>query len=157
MVYIEQYFQRSRMKRISIINKVFFLICITISPFVCYGAKIVGLVPGRNESPFLYQHLKALSLFVDAIVYLDDASEDNSVARVKTIAAECKVEKIIEKKTWYRDEPGDRNWLLKEGRAIGGTHFVVLDVDEMFTANCVDHNFLRNNILSLKPGENLRL
>lgn len=122
-----------------------------------YGAKIVGLVPGRNESNFLVQHLKALSLFVDAIVYLDDASEDNSVEIVKSIAAECKIEKIITKETWYRDEPGDRNRLLNEGRAIGGTHFIVLDVDEMITSNSLDDNFLRNIILSLNPGDKLNL
>lgn len=116
-------------------------------------SKIVGLVPGRNEAPFLYQHLKALSFYVDAIVYLDDASDDNSIEVVKSIAAECKVERIIKKDKWIRDEPGDRNRMLQEGRAIGGTHFVVVDADEMFTANCLDNDFLRNFILTLKPGE----
>ncbi len=119
--------------------------------------KIVALVPGRNEAVLLHQHLKALSLFVDAIVYLDDASDDSSMEILQSIAAECKIERIMRKDTWYRDEPGDRNKLLAEGRAIGGTHFVVLDVDEMFTANCLDNNFLRNAILSLNPGDQLGL
>lgn len=118
-------------------------------------SKIVGLVPGRNEATFLYQHLKALSAYVDAIVYLDDASTDDSVEIVKSIAAECKVERILVKDRWMRDEPGDRNRMLQEGRAIGGTHFVVIDADEMFTANCLDKNFLRNAILALKPGEKM--
>ena len=122
-----------------------------------YGSKIVGLVPGRNESIMLAQHLRALSLFVDAIVYLDDASEDNSVQIVESIAAECKVEKIIKKEVWYRDEPGDRNKLLMEGRAIGGTHFIVLDVDEMITSNSLRNNYLRNQILALNPGDQLYL
>lgn len=119
--------------------------------------KIVALVPGRNESAFLYQHLKALSLLVDAIVYLDDASEDDSIKIVESIAVECKVEKIIQKEKWVRDEPGDRNMLLTAGRSIGGTHFVVLDADEMITAHSLDNNFLRNAILSLAPGDQLRL
>jgi len=117
--------------------------------------KIVGLVPGRNEASFLYQHLKALSMYVDAIVYLDDASDDNSVQLVESIAAECKVEKIIKKDRWIRDEPGDRNRMLWAGREIGGTHFVVLDADEMFTANCLDNNALRNAIIALEPGDQI--
>jgi glycosyltransferase involved in cell wall biosynthesis len=119
--------------------------------------KIVGLVPARNEVRFLYQHLKALSLYVDAIIYLDDVSDDNSVQLVESVAAECKVEKIIKKDRWIRDEPGDRNRLLQEGRAIGGTHFVVLDADEMFTANCLDNDFLRNAIVALNPGDKMCL
>jgi glycosyltransferase involved in cell wall biosynthesis len=118
-------------------------------------AKIVGLVPARNEVRFLYQHLKALSMYVDAIVYLDDVSDDNSVQVVESIAAECKVEKIIKKDRWIRDEPGDRNALLQAGRQIGGTHFVVLDADEMFTANCLEKDLLRNLILTLEPGDKL--
>lgn len=132
------------------------LIAVSIMPPL-YGTKIVGLVPGRNEATFLAQHLRALSLFVDAIVYLDDASEDNSVAIAESIAAECKIEKIIKKDVWYRDEPGDRNRLLLEGRAIGGTHFIVLDMDEMITSNSLNNNYLRNQILSLEPGDRLHL
>lgn len=136
---------------------VYILLLVASAPCPSFASKIVGLVPGRNESPFIYQHLKALSLFVDAIVYLDDASEDNSVEIVKLISKECKIEKIISKKLWYRDEPGDRNRLLQEGRAIGGTHFVVLDMDEMITSNSLVDNFMRNTILSLKPGDQLCL
>lgn len=119
--------------------------------------KIVGLLPARNESIFITQCLKALSLHTDAIVYLDDASTDNTVALVEALAKECKVERIIRKKNWYRDEPGDRNALLQAGRDIGGTHFIVIDADEMLSANCLENNFLRNKILSLQPGDILGL
>ena len=111
----------------------------------------------RNESNIIAQCLKALSLYTDAIVYLDDASDDNNVEIVQSLAKECNIEKIIQKQSWYRDEPGDRNKLLTEGRKLGGTHFVVLDADEMFTANCLENDFLRKEILKLKPGESLRL
>lgn len=119
--------------------------------------KIVGLVAGRNERIMIKQCLQALALHVDAIVYLDDASDDETVALVKEIAESCRVQRIIEKKVWYRDEPGDKNLLLEAGRAIGGTHFVMIDVDELFTANCAENQFLRNKIIALKPGDRLFL
>lgn len=119
--------------------------------------KVVGLVPARNEAKIIGQCLKALSLYTDAIVYLDDASDDNSVAIVKSVAAQYKVEKIIRKKVWKRDEPGDRNALLKAGREIGGTHFIVIDADEMLTANCLQDNWLTKQIETLKPGDRLML
>jgi FkbM family methyltransferase len=119
--------------------------------------KIVGLIAARNEEQIIAQCLRALSVYTDAIVFLDDASTDHTVNIVKSLAAECHIEAIIEKQKWYRDEPGDRNALLQAGRKIGGTHFIVLDADEMFTANCSVNNFLRNKILELQPGEKLAL
>ena len=119
--------------------------------------KIVGLVPVRNEALVIEQCLKALACYTDAIIVLDDASEDETVAIVKSLAHECNVEKIIEKKIWYRDEPGDRNKLLQAGRAIGGTHFVVIDADEIFTAPCLKDNFLRTKIFELQPEQVLEL
>lgn len=72
---------------------------------------------------------------------------------LKLLPQNAELRKIIQKKEWYRDEPGDRNRLLEAGREIGGTHFIVLDADEMFTANCLENNFLKNTILRLEPGD----
>jgi glycosyltransferase involved in cell wall biosynthesis len=121
------------------------------------GKKIVGLVPVRNERRVLPQYLRTLSLYTDAIVFLDDASEDDSVEVVESLAAECRVERILRNKTWHFDEPVTRNRLLEAGRSIGGTHFIVLDADELFTANCLEGGFLRRTILDLKPGDVLEM
>jgi len=140
------------------INKnILLLILLTTSIGLQAQSKIVGLVPARNESPIIQQCLRALALYTDAIVYLDDASTDDTLDKVRSVAQECNVEKIIAKEVWYRDEPGDRNKLLQAGRDIGGTHFIVIDADEMLTANCLKNNYLRKIILSLKPGDDLRL
>jgi glycosyltransferase involved in cell wall biosynthesis/protein-L-isoaspartate O-methyltransferase len=120
-------------------------------------SKIVGLIAARNEEHFIDQCLRALSVFTDAIVFLDDASDDNTVRIVESLAEECNIERIIRKETWHRDEPGDRNMLLHEGRNIGGTHFIVIDADEIFTSNCLNNDFLHNNILQLRPGDILEL
>jgi glycosyltransferase involved in cell wall biosynthesis len=133
-----------------------FALSILITPTHSWSnKKIVGLVPVRNESLYIEQCLLALAQLTDAIVVLDDASQDNTVEIVKSLQQQCRIERIVEKKIWYRDEPGDRNTLLKLGREIGGTHFVVLDADEMFTANMVTNNKLRQLILSLQPGNHL--
>jgi len=119
--------------------------------------KIVGLVPMRNESLVIEQCLRCLSLYTDAIVVFDDASEDNTVEIVEALAEECNVERIIKKKVWKRDEASDKSLLLNAGREIGGTHFIFLDADEMFTANCLKNNFLRKKILALQPGDSVRM
>lgn len=119
--------------------------------------KIIALIPARNEAARLPFCLRALKPYVDAVVYLDDCSDDDSVRVVEAIAAECRVERIIRKTVWHRDEPGDRNALLAAGRKLGGTHFVVLDADEAFTANCAEQNYLRRLLLTLRPGDSLTL
>lgn len=131
------------------------LIVLNFSSIYSQPRKIVALVGVRNEAIMIKQFLKAMSCYADAIIVLDDASTDNTVAIAEELAQECKVEKILKKTKWFRDEPGDRNRLLKAGRDIGGTHFIVLDADEMITANCMQNDFLRKKILMLKPGDSL--
>ena len=119
--------------------------------------KIVGLIAARNEEPFIRQCLKCLALYADAIVFLDDASTDATLSIVESLAQECHIEIIIRKDVWFRDETGDKNLLLKAGREIGGTHFIVLDADELITAPCFENNYLRHKILELKPKQRLLL
>ena len=59
--------------------------------------------------------------------------------------------------TWDRDEPADRNRLLALGREIGGTHFIMLDADEILTANLLKRDVLKKKILNLAPGEHIVL
>lgn len=124
-------------------------------PAAARKAKIVGLVPSRNEAPRLPFCLRALARYTDAIVFLDDCSEDDSLKVVKSLAAECRVERILCKSDWHLDEPGDRNRLLDAGREIGGTHFISVDADEAFTANCSDHDYLSRLIRTLQPGDQI--
>lgn len=148
------------MKRIFVpyfLLSVFFLSTIVLSNNNQRKPKIVALVPGHNDSRFLPNCFRALAKYADAIVYLDDASTDNSVEIAQALAEECHIEQIICKKEWIRHEATDRNILLQLGRVIGGTHFIVLDADEMFTGNCIENNMLRQHILNLKPGEQLFL
>jgi len=120
--------------------------------------RIVGLVPVRNEARRIAFCLRALAMFTDTIVVLDDDSGDSTLAVVNGLREECRIERVIAKDgAWLRNETHDRNLLLDAGRAIGGTHFVVLDADEAFTSNLLDGDELRSQIMQLAPGESIAL
>jgi len=121
------------------------------------GAKIVGLVPVRNEERRIGFCLRALAMFVDEIVVLDDSSTDGTVAAVHALSQECRVSRIITKGAWLRDETADRNALLAAGRAVGGTHFIVIDADEAFTGNLADGDDFREHVLGLEIGQSIAL
>ena len=142
------------MKKLSILLFSFFVLSINAYNQIKKPHKIIGLVAVRNEADIVGQCLKALSLYTDAIIVLDDASDDGkTVPILESLANECNIVQIIKKTVWFRDEPGDKNKLLEAGRKAGGTHFIVIDADEIFTSNCLHKNFLRNKILSLQPGD----
>ena len=140
------------MKR-CVIFCLFFFICNA----QCKDKKIIALLAARNEEAMIEQCITGLSFIADSIIYLDDASTDNSVTIVTQLQNKYNIEKIIVKDQWYRAEAADKNRLLEEGRRHNGTHFIILDADEMVTANCLNNNFLRNKIFSLHPGESLRM
>lgn len=117
----------------------------------------MALMPARNEGAKLPISLKALACHTDAIIYLDDCSTDDSLHYVEACREECRIEQILTKDHWKRDEPADRNRLLQAGREIGGTHFIVIDADEALTSNFLIGDHLRKLILSLSPGDTLSL
>lgn len=128
-------------------------------PFTLKGRplKIIGLVTMRNESSIVKQCLKSLAKVTDSIIVLDDASTDNSIEICQQLKKECCIEHIIRKQEWFRDEPGDRNRLLNAGRFLGGTHFIMMDADECFTANLLEGDVLKQQILALQEGDYLEL
>jgi len=117
--------------------------------------KIVGLIRVRNEANTIEQHLKALACYTHALVVLNNASGDKTVDVIRSLQNECSIEKILHKSFWYEDDAADYNRMLFVGREIGGTHFIVLNSDELFSANCQDNNLLKEKILSLQPGDQL--
>ncbi|MDQ7787553.1 MAG: glycosyltransferase [Thermodesulfovibrionales bacterium] len=119
--------------------------------------KIVALIPAKNEEKYIEFCLKAVAQFADAICILDDASNDKTVEIVSSLSKECNIERILRKEKWEYNETGYRQPLLEAGRTIGGTHFIIIDVDEAFTANLTEGNKLRDEILKLQPGDSLVL
>jgi glycosyltransferase involved in cell wall biosynthesis len=122
--------------------------------------KIVTLMQVRNEENIIEQCLRAITLYTDAIIVLDDASTDKTLSIVQFLSKELPIEKIICCEISSREngnESDNAQMLLSAGREIYGTHFIILDADEMFTANCMQNNYLRNKILSLKPGDSITM
>ncbi len=139
--------------------------------------KIVGLVQARNEADIIEQCLRSLAVYTDAIVLLDDNSCDKTALIAQQLSRELTIEHIIKQpySGWEKtSESANRQTLLDAGRAIGGTHFILIDADELFMAPCSknidDHkkvivdsrqsdetsrgtNWLRTQILTLKPGQ----
>jgi glycosyltransferase involved in cell wall biosynthesis len=119
--------------------------------------RIIGLVTMRNEENALVSFLRALSQITDGIVVLDDCSSDNSAGLCNQYAQEMNILEVIQKKKWYRDEPSDRNLVLSRGRYYGGTHFICLDSDEVFSSNLVTDLKFKNVLNHLEKGDSLYL
>lgn len=122
--------------------------------------KIIGLMQVRNEAAIVEVALRSMAVYTDSIIVLDDNSTDDTLAIVKNLAKDLNIERIIEnsQSAWlYKTELDNKQALIDAARALGGTHFIHLDADEILTANCATDNWLRNRILSLKPGQVISL
>lgn len=137
-------------------NKFFFCMTLVFNTFLIGNdSKIVGLMQVRNESHIIEASLRALAVYVDAIVVLDDASEDETVQIIEDLSKILNIV-LLKNQTcaWQTSsEKTNRQRLLSAGREIGGTHFILLDADEMFAATCMKNNWLRKKILELVPGQ----
>ena len=119
-------------------------------------AKVIGLVPVRNEENIVIQSLAILSNYVDEMIVLDDASHDHTVTLLKEYAQDLHIAEIIESSESYwehKRESDKRQALLDAGRRHGGTIFVLLDADEIFNASCLYSLDLPAKIRRLKPGQ----
>lgn len=143
-------------------NKLLTLIFILLMNFkcICINPKIIGLMQVRNEAPIVETALRAMAVYTDSIVVLDDNSADNTLEIINSLKNELNIEQIIEKKecAWfYKTELDSKQELLDVARSLGGTHFIHLDADEILSANCAKDNWLRNQILALEQGQVLVL
>lgn len=114
--------------------------------------KLIGLCVVRNESWCLRTTMAAALQYLDHLVVLDHASTDDTGTIITSFC------------TYYPDQitrlhEADPAWneatyrqrLLDIGRGLGGTHFVVIDADEILTANLVP--CIRQFASSLIPGQ----
>jgi len=117
--------------------------------------KITALLAVRNVDTLLSFGIRHLAEFCDSIVVLDDHSNDQTLLELKLLSRYYPIEAVIYfASEWHkRDELRDRQILLAIGRMLRGTHFVVIDYDEIFAADCISQ--LRKHILQLPPGHSL--
>jgi len=118
--------------------------------------KLIGLMHVRNEQWVLGMSLPATLHLVDEIVVLDHASTDTTPQIIASVAAECPGR--VHRLDWtgrHYNEIAIRQRLLEVGRELGGTHFFMIDADEVVTGNQIKP--IREAMRALEPGQGLEL
>jgi len=157
---IARYFKKRTLKEFSMKR---FLQCVAVSLllitniiFNTYAEnkpKIVGLVTTRLDKPTARQYLQALSLYTDVIVVADSSEENRPSVLDHDFLQKHAIHKIISQS--YNSSTQYSDALVSAGRALGGTHFILLQEDEMLCACCKQNNQLRDSLCNLQPGQGL--
>jgi hypothetical protein len=116
--------------------------------------KIIALLPFKNEAHNLFAYMKNISKLADLVIGYDDNSSDNSLEIFKDLGG-LPITFDLEDNFSRGGQYKIRNELLNKGRELGGTHFIILDADEVFNENFI--NVGRNFICQLEFGEVLQL
>ena len=104
------------------------------------GTKVVMLLMTRNSADWLLFFLEHHVDAVDSVVVLDDDSDDATLRLLHQYGAQMKVELLMRKRQWLvMNEWPDRNLLVQAARAVQATHWIMLDIDELLSYNCVRH------------------
>lgn len=113
--------------------------------------KIIALLPVKNEEWILSTYIHSMKSVADEIIALDDNSIDNT----RQILIDNGVIVLESDNSTTVNMSQKRTLLLEEGRKRGGTHFIWLDADEIFSNNFIkDFKYFINK---LKTGEKLIL
>ena len=113
--------------------------------------KIIALLPFKNEELFLKEYTHTVKKITPHIIAHDNGSTDRSAEMLQEAGAIV----IPRSKalTHSFQEFDIRTLLLEHGRKAGGTHFICLDADEVFTDTFYHH--AQELIVSLQPGQSL--
>lgn len=123
--------------------------------------KIIGLMPVRNEAWCLGLSARVALKWCDELVMYCHACYDGSVNIARSVGDEDSRVATVQDQSPMWDEMRHRQRMLAGARDLGATHIVLVDADEVLTANLLpvirDHIEATpaGHILSL-PGYNLR-
>ncbi len=99
--------------------------------------KLVALTATRNEDWVLGLSLRVSLSYCNAVVVTDHGSTDRTAQIIRDAQAEfpnCPIDvRRVEHTEWR--EADVRQEMLERGRRLGGTHFVIVDADEVPTGN----------------------
>lgn len=117
--------------------------------------RLVALIPIRSEAWICGLSIRAALMWNDNVVALNHASSDKTGEILDEIQQETDKLRVINEPdpTWA--EMGHRQRLLAEGRKIGGTHFTLVDADEVLSGNLLNKG-TRDQIECLPPGSTLQ-
>jgi hypothetical protein len=112
--------------------------------------KVVALTATRNEDWVLGLSLRVSLSYCDAVVITDHGSTDRTAQIIDEAQAEFPDRRISVRRAFDKEwmEMDIRQEMLDRGRQLGGTHFVIVDADEVPTGNLLAS--MRE--LALKPA-----
>jgi glycosyl transferase family 2 len=119
--------------------------------------RIIALTATRNDDWILGLSLRASLSYCDAVVLTDHRSSAATAEIVRAAQAEFPGVPIDVRRDEREHfmEADVRQEMLERARALGGTHCVVVDADELPTANLLPR--LRSFVLGAGPGQVIAL
>lgn len=111
--------------------------------------KLVALMPVKNEEWILRLSAEVALRWCDHLVILLHDCTDASASIAQSFAFKHEVTILHREGPWAEME--HRQALLEAGRAADGTHFALIDADEILTASALGD--ARRQIALLQPGE----
>lgn len=117
--------------------------------------KLVGLMPARNEDWVIGLTARAALLWMDELIVLNHASTDHTAYLLDAVIKETGRVTILEESDPVWREMQHRQRLLEVGRQHGGTHFALVDADEILSGDLLAT--IRETIERGLPGEVLTL
>lgn len=120
--------------------------------------KLVALMLIRDEQWAIGASLRMALRWCDGVFVLMDRCTDDTWSIVRQVVNVTQPGRVWYEKTAPADvwlEMDHRQYSLEMGRKMGGTHFAIVDGDEVLTLNCVDQ--VRGWFEALRPGELLEL
>jgi len=119
--------------------------------------KIIGLMVIRNEQWIVEESLRRALEWVDGMAIMFDRCDDNTqdicLDILSSFKGPSRTKLAIPGPHWNEMDIREANF--NDGRALGGTHFAIIDADEMLTTNLLP--VIRELFENLDPAELLEL
>lgn len=112
--------------------------------------KVIALLPVLNEEWILPTYISQMRRFTGEILAIDSGSSDRSIELLRSSKI---IVRLIRRDKYKKNGSIIRNELLKWGRQSGGTHFICLDADEVFSSNYLQS--FPTYLAKMKPGQKL--
>lgn len=114
--------------------------------------RLIGLMLVRSEDWVLRASMEAALRWCDGLAVVDHASTDMTTSTITSMSMETgRVDFLFHGDAAKWDEMTLREETLKLGRKMGGTHFAIIDADEIITANLIDK--IRPEFERLEPSQ----
>ncbi len=116
--------------------------------------RLICLMPARNEDWVIGLSARAALMWCDELIVMDHASTDETRRMCCEVARSDRL-RVLDWPSPIWREMAIRQALLEEGRSRGGTHFALIDADEVLTGDLLPR--IRRLAEHTEPGSILML